>query len=322
VRSQNTAQPKATVQPSKTAAASGVNAAPSFKDPYGATKILLLIAGIILLIAGVATISQPLDWLYWLGMDAFDRTTIFELTKAVGLILGGSVAIGARGSFSRKTKRYKKYLAIIGAKSSMPISELASAVGVTAGTAQKDLQTMVEKGYFGPAAYIDMGSGELVVFPQARPQQEKAPEQEESQYQAILREIRRLNDDIADVDVSERIYRIEDITAKIFATVEEKPEKLPEIKSFMSYYLPTTLKLLDSYATMERQGIDGENIAETKSRIEHILDTLVKGFEQQLDQLFKSDMLDITSDIDVLESMMAKDGLTEEQNPFHQVGGH
>jgi 5-bromo-4-chloroindolyl phosphate hydrolysis protein len=167
-----------------------------------------------------------------------------------------------------------------------------------------------------------MGAGELVISPQARPQAEKAPEQEESQYQAILREIRRLNDDIADEDVSERIYRIEDITAKIFATVEEKPEKLPEIKSFMSYYLPTTLKLLDSYATMERQGIDGENIAETKKRIEHILDTLVKGFEQQLDQLFKSDMLDITSDIDVLESMMAKDGLTEEQNPFHQVGGH
>ncbi len=315
------AAPKAAAS-SKAAAKAAVNKL--FQDPHKSVKILLLIIGIVLIITGVAAISEPLDWIYWMGLDAFDRSTIWELIKSAGLIIGGGAALGIRGSFSRKTKRYKKYLAVIGDKKIVSIPDLASAVGVSVSTANKDLQLMVDKGLLGPTAYIDVGSSELILSPEAKPEtaQPQQHAQDESQYDSILREIRRLNDDIKDEDVSSRIYRIEDVTAKIFKTVEEKPEKLPQIKSFMSYYLPTTLKLLDSYATMEKQGIDGENIASTKSRIEHILDTLVKGFEQQLDQLFKADMLDITSDIDVLESMMAKDGLTEKSSPFHQAGGH
>ena len=90
----------------------------------------------------------------------------------------------------------------------------------------------------------------------------------------------------------------------------------------MDYYLPTTLKLLRSYATLESQGIEGDNINSAKGDIGRILDTLSHGFEQQLDQLFKADALDISSDIDVLESMMEQDGLAGE-NPFgQQMGGH
>ena len=114
---------------------------------------------------------------------------------------------------------------------------------------------------------------------------------------------------IADPSVSARVNKIEEITAKIFRIVEDKPEKLPQIKSFMSYYLPTTLKLLRSYVTLERQGVGGENIDAAKKNIEGVLDNLVKGFSQQLDLLFKSDYLDISTDIEVLEAMMAKDGL-------------
>ena len=131
-----------------------------------------------------------------------------------------------------------------------------------------------------------------------------------------MKEIRTLNDEIADPAVSERIYKIEDLTGKIFRTVEEKPEKQPQIKSFMSYYLPTTLKLLHSYSLFEKQGISGENIDEARKDIERILDTLVQGYTQQLDQLFQSDAMDISADINVLESMMQKDGLSGESGPF------
>ena len=78
----------------------------------------------------------------------------------------------------------------------------------------------------------------------------------------------------------------------------------------MEYYLPTTLKLLRQYARLERQPSSGENIASSRARIESILDKLVAGFEKQLDMLFKSDAIDITSDIKVLEKMMEMDGLT------------
>jgi len=81
----------------------------------------------------------------------------------------------------------------------------------------------------------------------------------------------------------------------------------------MNYYLPTTLKLLRSYATLEKQGINGENITSAKENIGRILDTLATGYAQQLDQLFESDVIDIAADINVLENLMQQDGLTGEK---------
>ena len=77
----------------------------------------------------------------------------------------------------------------------------------------------------------------------------------------------------------------------------------------MSYYLPTTLKILRSYAQMEAQGIEGENISAAKDRIEGMMDKVVDGFEKQLDRLFQDDAMDITTDVEVLERMLDKDGL-------------
>jgi len=84
----------------------------------------------------------------------------------------------------------------------------------------------------------------------------------------------------------------------------------------VSYYLPTTLKLVRSYATLEKQGVKGENILSAKQSIRNILDTLTTGYEQQLDQLFKSDAIDIAADISVLENLMQQDGLTNDKSEF------
>jgi 5-bromo-4-chloroindolyl phosphate hydrolysis protein len=89
----------------------------------------------------------------------------------------------------------------------------------------------------------------------------------------------------------------------------------------MNYYLPTTLKLLHAYETLEKQGIKGENIMSAKQDIERVLDTLASGYEQQLDNLFKADAIDISADIDVLESMMEQDGLTNDGNMFKTSDG-
>lgn len=130
-------------------------------------------------------------------------------------------------------------------------------------------------------------------------------------FDAKLREIRYLNDLIDDESVSARIDDIESITANIFYLVQEKPERMEEIRTFMNYYLPTTFKLLNAYARLEKQSVAGDNISHSKKEIEAILDKLVEGFRQQLDRLFQSDAIDISSDIDVLETMMAKDGLLD-----------
>ncbi len=102
---------------------------------------------------------------------------------------------------------------------------------------------------------------------------------------------------------------IEAHTKNIFDYVTENPDSMSQIRTFMNYYLPTTLKLLQSYSRIERVGVAGENMQRSKDNIEKTLDLLVIGFEQQVDQLFRNESIDISSDISVLEQMMQKDGL-------------
>lgn len=127
-----------------------------------------------------------------------------------------------------------------------------------------------------------------------------------------LQEMRRLDDNIKDEKISEDIRRLEDVCQKIFDQVKAQPDKLPQIRKFMDYYLPTTLKLLNAYDRMGSQGVQGENISATLQRVEGMMDTIVKAFEKQLDSLFGSEAMDISTDITVLENMMAREGLTEQ----------
>ena len=92
--------------------------------------------------------------------------------------------------------------------------------------------------------------------------------------------------------------------------MKDHPEKLPQIRKFMSYYLPTTLKLLRSYDELSRQGVSGQNITGTMEKVEGMMDTIVLAFEKQLDGLFGDQAMDISTDITVLDNMMAREGLT------------
>lgn len=128
-----------------------------------------------------------------------------------------------------------------------------------------------------------------------------------------IAEMKRLDDSIADPTISAQIMRLQELSGKIFAQVEANPEKLPQIRRFMNYYLPTTLKILNAYDRMGEQGVSGENISSTMQKVETMMSTIVTAFERQLDSLFGSEAMDISSDMVVLENLMAREGLTEDQ---------
>ncbi len=128
-----------------------------------------------------------------------------------------------------------------------------------------------------------------------------------------IAEMKRLDDNIADPGISADIVRLEQVSAKIFEEVKRDPKKLPKIRRFMDYYLPTTLKLLNSYDRMSAAGVSGENIDTTLAKVEGMMRTIVAAFEKQLDSLYGADALDISTDITVLETMMAREGLTEQE---------
>ena len=128
-----------------------------------------------------------------------------------------------------------------------------------------------------------------------------------------IAEMKRLDDNIDDEKISADIRRLEEVSSKIFEQVKAQPEKLGEIRKFMDYYLPTTLKILNAYDRMNSTGISGENIDTTKAKVEGMMNSIVTAFEKQLDSLFGSDAMDISTDITVLETMMAREGLAGEQ---------
>ena len=172
------------------------------------------------------------------------------------------------------------------------------------------------------------------VEPEPAPQPEQKPEPEPEpakkpspanvkktymdELERILNELYQLNEQIEDEAVSARIDRIGTLTAGIFRAVIDNPEREQDVRKFMNYYLPTTLKLLKSYDMLEEQSYQGENILASRRKIESVLDTLIAAFEKQLDRLFQNDALDIATDIDVLETMMAGDGLSSKG----QMGMH
>ena len=136
--------------------------------------------------------------------------------------------------------------------------------------------------------------------------------------QAIA-EMKRLDASIADPGVSADIVRLSQVSEKIFQAVKDDPGKLPQIRKFMDYYLPTTLKLLNAYDRMGQTGIEGENIAGTRSRIDAVMETLVSAYDRQLDALFADEALDVATDITVMENLLRQEGLSEEK-PFSANG--
>ena len=136
----------------------------------------------------------------------------------------------------------------------------------------------------------------------------------------VLQQIRADNDLIADPEISRKIDRIETLTGKIFDYLEKHPERAGELQTFMDYYLPQTLKTLETYARLEAEGIETDSIRQAKAKISGILDKLCDGYEKQLDKLFQTDAMDITADIAVMEQMLKKDGLTEDEFAFEIKG--
>ncbi len=125
-----------------------------------------------------------------------------------------------------------------------------------------------------------------------------------------MKEMGRLYQSIKDPTVRRKINELMRISDKIVQDAIEDPADVPQIRKFLDYYLPTTIKLLNAYDRMVDQGIEGENLSKSISSIEDMLDTSIEAFKKQLDSLFENQALDIETDISVMNQMLAREGLT------------
>ena len=243
-----------------------------------------------------------------------DADSMMEAFTAIAQMLGGGAALltGLRMDRTRKLERLLDK--IVGDRDNIPLDELFAAAGIDAAKGRAAVESAISHGYFGADAYIDNRTATLVVRG-AAPQPPKQPEPKPApaptdQYAALLQQLRQANDAIPDPVMTAKISRLEAVSARIFELAKQDPGKKAQLQKFMDYYLPTALKLLNTYASLPAQDVQGENIADAKKNIERSMDLLVTAFENQLDKLFQSDALDVSADVAALEGMLNMDGLT------------
>lgn len=272
------------------------------------------VAALVMLGAISAGLFTPVFW----------QALLSSLICAMCICIPGAV-LHITGSRSHdRVMRCRTYAAMLGDRRRMSIDELAAAIPTSYKRCCDDLNWMLSEGLL-KGMYID-AAGRALTYPDASPvsKPEKpaakatAPVPEEAAGRKAYPEetrIRQLNDSIQDEYVSQRMERLEDLTHQILSYADEHPEKEPQLRQFRNHYLPKTFSILESYARMERSGVEGGNIAAAMKDVEEIMDKLVQGFEKQLDALFDSEAMDVTSDITVLENMMRMEGLSD-LDPF------
>ena len=263
---------------------------------------LCTIAGAILLVTGVVGMGD------WIGSSNWNA-----LFTYLCMIVGGGGALAFSLMLKRVSKLERQLDKVVGDQDNIPLQELFAAAGIPADKGRKILESAIDHGYFGPDAYIDNRTDFLVVRGAAPIPAPPAPEPDptdETQYEKLLRQLHQASSALSDPVMQEKAARLEQISARIFALAEKDASKQEQLRKFISYYLPTSLKLLNTYAQLDSQGVDGENITRTKQSIQRSLDLLVTAFENQLDKLFQSDALDVSADIAALEGMLNLDGLS------------
>ena len=304
------------VEKSVVKTAKQMNRAPKASDKTA--RILMIVGAAITAIFGISLVTMLGEVIAY-GWYSYMMEELFPMC---GFFAGGVAMLVAGQRMKRRSARVARYHAVMGKRSHISVDELCTVTGKSRKKIESDLDYMVEKGLLGTGAYLDSGRGiffrsadAFADYANATAKKENVtPKEANEGYAGALRAIRSANDRIADPVLSEKIDHLETVAGKIFREVEQHPEKQQQAATFLNYYLPTTLKLLDSYAKFEEAGIEGENLSRAQERIEETMDALIKGFDKQLDDLYRNEAMDIDSDIRVMENMLRRDTASVEDD--------
>lgn len=293
----------------------------------------------------LTTLGIALTIMFGATAAGFIIASLFVHTVAVKLgtilaVFGTATALSlimavCGNHLRKKIKRFRTYVKTLNGKPYGSIRELAKSVRKSEKFVRRDLKKMINKRMF-LEGHLDAKGTCLIASDEVyeqyvkteenarelKKQEKKSPRQQLSEEvkkvieegDRYIEEIRRSNDAIPGVEISNKIYHMENVILRIFQRVEQHPELIQDLHKFMDYYLPTTVKLLNAYEELDKQSLEGENIKTAKREIENTLDTINVAFENLLDSFYKETAWDVSADISVLKTMLAQEGLTEEKN--------
>ena len=118
----------------------------------------------------------------------------WTMLQFAAVAAGGGAMLLAAGGKTKKEKEYDKYLKIVGGKPCIEIEKLASAMGVKIKEVYREVEDMVERGYFGKSAFINKAEGLLVIDPEEAEAEivkntPPPPEEPKDKYDMLLTEL-------------------------------------------------------------------------------------------------------------------------------------
>lgn len=309
------------------------------KEPGKAGGIAMMIIGYTLAgVFGAASLSMGILGATMTSLGTMPATVLGAGAGGMAIpFLAGLILAVAGTKRCGLVNRFRKYRAVLGERAFCAIADLAGRAGKSPRFVVKDLQKMIHKGFF-PEGHIDdhrtcfIGTDEMYKQyiqardsaaaaekePQRRMGADASPKQDDPMTQVIqegesyIKTIREANDAIYNQEISEKLYRMERIVRKIFEYVKQRPEQVDQLRRFMSYYMPTTEKLVTAYRQLDEQSIQGENMTKAKEEIAQTLDTINEAYEKMYDSMYVDVAMDVSSDIAVLKTLFAQEGLTED----------
>ena len=328
-RARNQAQP---VTPRKATAAEMTSLVKMEKKGNVSGTLCTVFGGIGLGFSGLGLLVQLL-------LAAFQAASLSAaiLPGVLSLVFLEMISYG--NGQRRRLQRAEKYLELCGTKMYGVINEMARYTGKSVRYVRRDLRKMLKAGMFPDGhlddketcfmlnnviyrqyletekAYLEQKKEQNTAGTDTQDTEQNRREQELHSIVAegmeYIRHLRDLNDRIEGEAISEKLYQLENLLKEIFDRVQEHPEQMHRMHKLMDYYLPTMLKLVEQYAEFDEISSPGEDILDAKKEIEKTLDMINQAFVTLLNNLFRDAAFDASADAQVLQTMLAREGLTE-----------
>ena len=306
-----------------------------FQSIGSVSNVLLKVFG------GIATGLTGAFALIMMLASIMDATLFPLLLFSLGLLAGsiGMILVGVMQK--KRLDKAEYYLKLAGNNHYINVSDIAQFTNESKKKVLTELRQFIRQGFY-PEGHLDskgtclmqdnkISSEYLEIEKQRRIQAKEAREAKRSEQESIpeqsavvkteleqliaegqvyIDQLRIMNDHIQGEEISAKLFRLESLLKQIYARLEEHPEQLPQLKKFLEYYLPTTLKLVAAYEEFDAMSEQGPNIVEAKAEIEKTMDTINDAFAELLNRLYRDTAFDVTTDAQVLQTMLAQEGLT------------
>ena len=306
-----------------------------FRSIGSVSNVLLKVFG------GIATGLTGAFALIMMLAIIMDATLFPLLLFSLGLLAGsiGMILVGVKQK--KRLDKAEYYLKLAGNNHYINVSDIAQFTNESKKKVLAELRQFIRQGFY-PEGHLDskgtclmldnkIYSEYLEIEKQRRIQAKEAREAKRSEQESIpeqsavvkteleqliaegqvyIDQLRIMNDHIQGEEISAKLFRLESLLKQIYARLEEHPEQLPQLKKFLEYYLPTTLKLVAAYEEFDAMSEQGPNIVEAKAEIEKTMDTINDAFAELLNRLYRDTAFDVTTDAQVLQTMLAQEGLT------------